>query len=112
MATPEPPQHPRTTDEGIIGAETRLVETVLADEDRLERIRDELAVAFVRMSEVHRAVSVFGSARTPEDSPEYALARELGRRLGERGLAFITRGGPGSMEGAHRVGGDGRRVGG
>ena len=102
MGTPEQPQRPRTSDEEIIGAETNLVQTVLADEDRLERIRDELANAFVRMSEVGRAVSVFGSARTPEDSPEYGLARELGRRLGERGLAVITGGGPGSMEAANR----------
>jgi uncharacterized protein (TIGR00730 family) len=102
MATPHEPRRPRTSDEEIIGAETRLVETVLADEERLERIRDELAVAFTRMSEVGRAVSVFGSARTPEDAPEYALAREVGRRLGERGMAVITGGGPGSMEAANR----------
>ena len=102
MADPEQPHRPRTSDEEIIGAETRLVQTVLADEDRLERIRDELDRAFIRMSEVHRAVSVFGSARTPEDSPEYELAREVGRRLGERGLAVITGGGPGSMEAANR----------
>jgi len=100
MADDEP-QRPRTHDEEIIGAESRLVETVLADEDRLERIRDELARAFTRMSEVGRAVSVFGSARTPEDSPEYELARTVGRRLGERGLAVITGGGPGSMEAAN-----------
>src|SRR3954451_47133 len=100
MADDEP-QRPRTHDEEIIGAESRLVETVLADEDRLERIRDELARAFTRMSEVGRAVSVFGSARTPEDSPEYELARTVGRRLGDRGLAVITGGGPGSMEAAN-----------
>jgi uncharacterized protein (TIGR00730 family) len=102
MATPDEPRRPRTSDEEIIGAETTLVETVLADEERLERIRDELDRAFTRMSEVPRAVSVFGSARTPEDSPEYELAREVGRRLGERGLAVITGGGPGSMEAANR----------
>src|SRR3954453_15009265 len=101
MADDEP-QRPRTHDEEIIGAESRLVEPGLADEDRLERIRDELDLAFVRMSEVRRAVSVFGSARTPEGSPEYELAREVGRKLGERGLAVITGGGPGSMEAANR----------
>jgi hypothetical protein len=102
MAEPDVPRPPRTSDEEIIGAETTLVETVLADEDRLERIRDELGNAFVRMSEVGRAVTVFGSARTPEGSPEYELAREVGRLLGERGLAVITGGGPGSMEAANR----------
>lgn len=102
METPEPAHRPETSDEEIIGAETRLVETVLADDERLERIRDELDRSFVRMSEVKRGVSVFGSARTPEGSREYELAREVGRRLGERGLAVITGGGPGAMEAANR----------
>jgi hypothetical protein len=47
-------------------------------------------------------VSVFGSARTPEDHPDYALARATGRRLAEAGLAVITGGGPGLMEAANR----------
>src|SRR4029450_3769931 len=44
----------------------------------------------------------FGSARTPEHDPEYALAREIGRRVGEIGAAVITGGGPGTMEAANR----------
>jgi uncharacterized protein (TIGR00730 family) len=96
------PQRPRTADEEIIGAETQLVETVLADEQRLERIRDELAHAFTVMSEVTRGVSVFGSARTAEGSDAYAAAREVGRCLGEHGNAVITGGGPGCMEAANR----------
>ncbi len=102
MTVPREPHRPRTSDEELLGAETSLVETVLADEERLARIRDELAHAFTLMSEVPRAASVFGSARTPEGSPEYELARTVGRRLGERGLAVITGGGPGSMEAANR----------
>jgi uncharacterized protein (TIGR00730 family) len=47
-------------------------------------------------------VSVFGSARTAPDHPEYAAAREVGRRIGETGLAVITGGGPGTMEAANR----------
>jgi hypothetical protein len=47
-------------------------------------------------------VSVFGSARTPADHPEYAQARELSRRLGERGFSIITGGGPGAMAAANR----------
>ena len=93
---------PRSADEEILGAETSLVETLLADEERLDRIRDELAGAFARMSEVGRGVSVFGSARTPPGSPHYETARAVGRKLGERGLAVITGGGPGCMEAANR----------
>jgi uncharacterized protein (TIGR00730 family) len=47
-------------------------------------------------------VSVFGSARTPADHPDYALARDTARRLGDAGFAVITGGGPGIMEAANR----------
>lgn len=99
---PPAPRRPRTSDEEILGAETGLVQTVLADEERLERIRDELAHAFTVMSEVGRAVSVFGSARMPEGSPYYELTREVGRGLGKHGMSVITGGGPGCMEAANR----------
>jgi hypothetical protein len=44
---------------------------------------------------------MFGSARTARDHPEYALARATARGVGERGLAVITGGGPGTMEAAN-----------
>jgi uncharacterized protein (TIGR00730 family) len=47
-------------------------------------------------------VTVFGSSRTPRDTPEYALARAVGQRLGAAGFAVITGGGPGCMEAANR----------
>jgi uncharacterized protein (TIGR00730 family) len=99
---PGPPRKPRTSDEEIIGAETALVETVLADDQRLKRIHDELDHAFAVMRDVGRAVTVFGSARVSADSPHYALAREAGRCLGAAGMAVITGGGPGCMEAANR----------
>lgn len=49
-----------------------------------------------------RAVSVFGSARTPESHATYEFARETCRRIGEHGFAVITGGGPGIMEAANR----------
>ena len=49
-----------------------------------------------------QGVTVFGSARVPEDHRYYKLARELGRRLAENGHTVITGGGPGIMEGANR----------
>jgi len=48
------------------------------------------------------AVTVFGSARFPENHRYYRLAREVGRRLAEAGYAVITGGGPGIMEAANR----------
>jgi uncharacterized protein (TIGR00730 family) len=49
-----------------------------------------------------RCVTVFGSARFPEEHRYYALAREVGRRLAEAGFTVMTGGGPGIMEAANR----------
>ncbi len=54
-------------------------------------------------------VSIFGSARTPSDHPNYAIADELAFQICKKGYGIITGGGPGIMEaankGAHRAGG-------
>jgi uncharacterized protein (TIGR00730 family) len=42
-------------------------------------------------------VSVFGSARTPADDPNYRLAVELGRQMAEHGWMVVTGAGPGIM---------------
>jgi uncharacterized protein (TIGR00730 family) len=47
-------------------------------------------------------VTVFGSARFPEDHHYYQLARGLGRGLAEAGFVVMTGGGPGIMEAANR----------
>jgi uncharacterized protein (TIGR00730 family) len=69
---------------------------------RILRIMGEFVHAFDALAEVAAAVSVFGSARTPESDPMYAAARDLGRRLAAAGFAVITGGGPGIMEAANR----------
>jgi uncharacterized protein (TIGR00730 family) len=51
---------------------------------------------------VSRGVAVFGSARSPEGSPTYELARSVGHALGAAGFCVITGGGPGAMEAANR----------
>jgi uncharacterized protein (TIGR00730 family) len=73
-----------------------------ADADRVRTIAEEFASGFRALAGVERAVTVFGSARTPTKHPHYALARELGACLGEAGYAIITGGGPGLMEAANR----------
>jgi uncharacterized protein (TIGR00730 family) len=95
------PREPRTLDEEIIAAQETAVRSTLTDEDRLERIADELRTGFDALAGVGAAASFFGSARTPPDDPEYALARETARLVGESGLAVITGGGPGIMEAAN-----------
>jgi uncharacterized protein (TIGR00730 family) len=93
---------PATTDEELLGAQAANVATERTETERLARIHDELARGFDALAGITRGVSIFGSARTPADDPYYALAREVGRRLGERGFAVITGGGPGVMEAANR----------
>jgi hypothetical protein len=93
---------PATTDEELLGAQAPVVASEHTETERLARIHDELARGFDALADIKRGVSVFGSARTPPDHPRYALAREVGRALGEAGFAVITGGGPGIMEAANR----------
>jgi uncharacterized protein (TIGR00730 family) len=93
---------PATPDEELLGAERPAVVTERTEDERLERIRDELVTGYAALGGLGCAVSVFGSARTPADHPDYALARDTARRLGDAGFAVITGGGPGIMEAANR----------
>src|ERR1044072_1194195 len=95
------PRMPATSDEEILSADVDEVLSTLTDHDRLERIDGELRTGFKALAHVGAAASVFGSARTPRDSAEYALARETARMVGEAGMSVITGGGPGAMEAAN-----------
>ena len=72
-----------------------------ADAERVRDIAGEFARGFDALAHIERAVTVFGSARTPREHPDYALVRELGACLGRAGYAIITGGGPGLMEAAN-----------
>ena len=93
---------PESPDEEILGVERPAVATVETEEERLALVRDELVTGFEALSGLGPAVSIWGSARTPEGHPHYELARRVARTLGEQGLAVITGGGPGAMEAANR----------
>ena len=96
------PRRPTTPDEELLEAESLTIATQLDDAARLERVEDELIRGFGALAHVGKAVSIFGSARTPPEGPEYAAARALARRLGDDGFSIITGGGPGIMEAANR----------
>jgi uncharacterized protein (TIGR00730 family) len=93
---------PRTSDEELLCAEHAVPESAYTDEERLERIRGEMGEGFVALAGVTRAVSLFGSARTLPEDPDYEVAREVARMLGEAGFAIITGGGPGTMQAANQ----------
>jgi uncharacterized protein (TIGR00730 family) len=97
-----PPREPTSPDEELLEAETLAIVSLLDDESRVQRVDEELRRGFGTLARVGKAVSIFGSARTPESDPFYEAARDLARRLGEEGFAVITGGGPGIMEAANR----------
>jgi uncharacterized protein (TIGR00730 family) len=76
---------------------------------RIFRIMAEFVDGFEGLSQVRRAVTVFGSARSRPGDADYQQAEQLGRELARAGYTVITGGGPGDMEavskGAFEAGG-------
>jgi len=95
------PRDPTSADEELLEAESLTSLSELNDSARIERIAEELRNGFAALAHVGKAVSVFGSARTPAGDPEYRQARDLARRMGDDGFAIITGGGPGIMQAAN-----------
>ena len=75
---------------------------VHTDPWRVLRIQSEFVEGFGLLAELPRAVSVFGSARTRPDDPNYDAGVAIGAALARAGYAVITGGGPGAMEAANR----------
>lgn len=69
---------------------------------RVFRIMAEFVEGFETLSRVGPCITIFGSARTPEEDKHYSLARETAYQAVENGYGVITGGGPGIMEAANR----------
>ena len=69
---------------------------------QLFAIMSEFVEATERLHHVHPAVSLFGSARTPENHPYFKLAEQISRQLSDSGFTVISGGGPGIMEASNR----------
>ncbi len=98
----EPPRWGKGTefaDDGrfLEGPQTRTSEVA-----RLFRVGADFIRGFRALHFVGPCVTVFGSARFPETHRYYAMAREVGQRLGRAGFTVMTGGGPGIMEAANR----------
>jgi uncharacterized protein (TIGR00730 family) len=98
---PDPRLQGTTTDARLLDRRGP-TDWVHTDPWRVLRIQSEFVEGFGLLAELPRAVSVFGSARTPRDSPHYASGVAIGAALAEAGYAVITGGGPGAMEAANR----------
>lgn len=55
-----------------------------------------------RLHFIGPCITVFGSARTPEDEPEYKCGYDIGKKIAGLGFTTMTGGGPGIMEAANR----------
>ena len=69
---------------------------------RVFRIMAEFVEGFEEMTTVGPAISIFGSARTRPDHPDYQAAERTAALLAKSGLAVITGGGPGIMEAGNK----------
>ena len=91
-----------TDDEVLLRSPDPEDEYKTSDSWRVFRIMSEFVDGFDNLATVTRGVTLFGSARTPEDDPMYIAAQETGRLLAESGFEVITGGGPGIMEAGNR----------
>jgi uncharacterized protein (TIGR00730 family) len=90
-----------TTDQRLLDSRGP-TDWVHSDPWRVLRIQSEFVEGFGALAELGPAVSVFGSARTLQHSPDWETGERLGRALVEAGFAVITGGGPGAMAAANK----------
>ena len=72
------------------------------DSWRVLRIQSEFVQGFDALGDLGPAVTIFGSARTRHDDPQYIATVETARLIGEAGFNIITGGGPGIMEAGNK----------
>lgn len=81
----------------------------IADLERANAYAKDLGRGLQIVRSFPQGVTIFGSARLPQDNKYCKMASELGRLLAENGHAVVTGGGPGIMEaashGAYEIGG-------
>ncbi len=86
--------------DGAVGAGERDFRS--NDTWRVMRIMGEFIEGFDNLATVERGVSIFGSARTAPDDPQYLAAVETAKLLAQAGFSIITGAGPGIMEAANK----------
>lgn len=75
---------------------------------RVFQIMAEFVDGFEQLSQIKPSVSIFGSARTSADHPDYQLAEEIALLLSNAGFSIVSGGGPGIMEAANKGGYEGK----
>jgi uncharacterized protein (TIGR00730 family) len=72
------------------------------DSWQIFKVMAEFVEGFEKMGKIGPCVSIFGSARTPEDHTSYKLAEEIAFQLTQNGYGVISGGGLGIMEAANK----------
>ena len=93
---------PVTEDEKLLRERGPRLDFTRSDQWRVLRIMSEFIEGFDTLASVTKGVSIFGSARTHPDDPQYLLAQETAKLLAEAGFSIITGAGPGIMEAANK----------
>src|SRR5215813_2560633 len=93
---------PGTTQDEQLLESPRPDEFTHTDTWRVFRIMGEFVEGFDDLATLTRGVTIFGSARTAHDNPEFKAAEETAALLVRAGFAVITGGGPGIMEAGNR----------
>ena len=91
-----------TEDEKLLQSQDDSNAFTRSDPWRVMRITSEFVEGFDALSDIHKGVTIFGSARTAPDDPQYKAAQEVARILGKAGFSIITGAGPGIMEAANK----------
>lgn len=73
-----------------------------AAEGRLDGVIEEFESVFEMLSNHERTVTIFGSARRPQDDAVTTAAYEVAAKLAKAGYSVVTGGGNGVMEAANR----------
>ncbi len=88
--------------EMAVESEALMQSTSARESWRVFGIMSEFVEATERLAAIRPAVTVFGSARVPPESPYYALTEDICRLLSDSGFSVISGGGPGIMEAANK----------
>lgn len=79
-----------------------LQKLTIADLERAQSYAKDLGQGLQKLRTFPQGVTIFGSARLPQDNKYCKMAEELGALLAQNGHAVVTGGGPGIMEAANR----------
>ena len=91
-----------TEDSKLLQTESSHADFTRSDPWRVLRIMGEFIEGFDNLAAVKKGVSIFGSARTDPEDPQYEAAVQTAKLLAEAGFSIITGAGPGIMEAANK----------